>query len=94
MRRIFVAAALLVGSVLPWVTPSTPAAAQTTRIYPYCLVFYEGIGRYSHQECGFTSFGQCMATQSGRGGLCQQNPEWLAQQQQKQKQKSRSGTRQ
>ncbi len=77
MRRAFALAAL-VGSAIPFFMPATPAEAQQRRIYPYCLVFYEGPGRYSHQECGFTSFAQCMDTRLGRGGQCDQNPEWLA----------------
>jgi hypothetical protein len=87
-------ATALVSVVAGLTALSSPANSQPVRIYPYCLVFYEGVGRYSHQECGFTSFDQCMATQLGRGGMCEQNPEWIAQQQQKQQQKQGKKPRQ
>jgi hypothetical protein len=77
MRRALALAALA-GSAIPFFMPSMPVAAQERQIYPYCLVFYEGPGRYSHQECSFTSIAQCMASASGRGGQCDQNSEWLA----------------
>jgi hypothetical protein len=44
----------------------TPSAA---REYPWCA-FY---GPSTH-NCGFTTFEQCLATISGIGGHCAQNP--------------------
>ena len=76
--------AALGGLLLPLVTFSTPAEAQERRIYRFCHVIYEGIGRYSHQSCTFNTFAQCMATRSGIGGQCDENPEWIALTQQRQ----------
>ena len=44
-----------------------PGAA--TVIYPWCAC----MGR-SGQNCGFTTFRQCLATLSGIGGYCGANP--------------------
>jgi Protein of unknown function (DUF3551) len=44
-----------------------PSAA--TVIYPWCAF----MGR-SGQNCGFTTFRQCLATLSGIGGYCGTNP--------------------
>lgn len=41
-------------------------------IYPWC-VQYGGISS-STKNCGFTSFGQCLATARGAGGSCIPNP--------------------
>lgn len=77
MRHAF-ALAVLAGSAFAVTAPATPAAAQQRIITPYCLTFYEGPGRYSHQECNYLTFAQCLASAQGRGGQCDQNPEWLA----------------
>ena len=76
LRALTIAA--LVGLLLPLVTFSTPTEAQERRIYRFCHVIYEGIGRYSHQSCTFNTLEQCMATRSGIGGQCDENPEWIA----------------
>jgi len=39
--------------------------------YPWCL--YYGMGGGGH-NCGFVSFSQCLASASGTGGHCSQNP--------------------
>jgi Protein of unknown function (DUF3551) len=48
----------------------TPAQAQN---YPWCVVSsaYEG-----GQNCGFSTFDQCMATRLGIGGFCVQNTQY------------------
>ena len=48
----------------------TRAEAQN---YPWCVVSsaYEG-----GQNCGFTTFDQCMATRLGIGGFCVQNTQY------------------
>lgn len=83
MLRALTAAAFGTVLLLPLLTTSTPADAQE-RVYRFCHVVYEGIGRYSHQYCTYTSFEKCMATRSGIGGQCQENPEWIVLQQQRQ----------
>jgi hypothetical protein len=46
-----------------------PAAAFN---YPWCATYYDvSLGMKS---CAFTSYEQCMATVSGVGGICAQNP--------------------
>jgi hypothetical protein len=49
--------------------PVTPAVAATE--YPWCAQ-YSGRGG-GGRNCGFTSYGQCMATVSGIGGFCERN---------------------
>ena len=48
----------------------TPTQAQN---YPWCVVSsaYEG-----GQNCGFSTFDQCMATRLGIGGFCVQNTQY------------------
>jgi hypothetical protein len=43
--------------------------------YPWCAVYggREGGG----QNCGFTTFEQCMATLSGMGGFCNRNTQYV-----------------
>lgn len=69
--------AALGGILLPLVAVSTPAEAQEHRVYRFCHVIYESVARYSHQRCHYTSHAQCMATASGVGGQCSENPEWV-----------------
>jgi hypothetical protein len=44
--------------------------------YPWCAELKDRDG--SSTNCGFTSFGQCMATVSGVGGFCRENPLYYA----------------
>jgi hypothetical protein len=39
--------------------------------YPWCAHYGSAFG--GAVNCGFSSFGQCMATVSGTGGFCVQN---------------------
>ena len=54
---------------------SQPASA---RQYPWCAQYgtYGGGGR----NCGFVTYGQCMATVSGIGGFCERNSFYVPQQ--------------
>ena len=45
---------------------TTPARAAE---YPWCARY----DAWSY-NCGFTTFGQCQATISGAGGICERNP--------------------
>jgi hypothetical protein len=47
-----------------------PAEAQN---YPWCAD-YAGFGS---QNCGFTTFQQCMAALSGNGGFCNANTQYV-----------------
>jgi hypothetical protein len=47
---------------------STRAEAQN---YPWCAVYSGDMG--GSENCGFTTFQQCMEDVSGIGGFCQQN---------------------
>jgi hypothetical protein len=51
---------------------TTGAQAQN---YPWCAVYggREGGG----ENCGFTTFAQCMATLSGMGGFCNRNTQYV-----------------
>jgi hypothetical protein len=46
-----------------------PAAALN---YPWCATYYDSSRGF--KSCAFTNYEQCMATISGVGGICAQNP--------------------
>lgn len=69
MRRIAVAALL---AIPLWL--AAPAAA---REYPWCARY-----DWTTSNCGFVSFQQCLATISGIGGRCEQNPRYVPPRQQ------------
>jgi len=48
------------------------AAAQN---YPWCAL-YSGGSMGGGQNCGFTTFEQCLATVRGIGGMCNQNTQY------------------
>jgi hypothetical protein len=50
----------------------TPARAQN---YPWCA-YYAGAGG-SGENCGFSTFQQCLATLSGMGGFCNRNTQYV-----------------
>ena len=62
---LIMAALLLAGATLAGVTP---AAAID---YPWCV---QGRGVGIPGDCSYTSYGQCMASASGRGLYCNVNP--------------------
>ena len=65
------AAAAILGSALPSVTP---VRAQTyDPRYPVCLQIYQGMTDY-YLECGYTSIPQCQMSASGRYAQCVVNP--------------------
>jgi hypothetical protein len=49
---------------------AVPASAQT---YPWCSI-YGGSTWGGGQNCGFSTYRQCMENVSGIGGFCQRNP--------------------
>ena len=52
-----------------------PAAdAAQAREYPWCARY-----DWTTYNCGFVSFQQCLATVQGAGGICEQNPRYVAQ---------------
>ena len=63
--RTILAAAVIVGAAFML----TPSDAQA-QYYPWCAFYSRGGGT----NCGFTTYGQCLATVSGIGGWCQRNP--------------------
>ncbi|MGE0564022.1 MAG: DUF3551 domain-containing protein [Pseudolabrys sp.] len=69
MRHFIAGTGLLL--VLSFVGVS-PAAAQ---IYPWCSIYSGVFG--GAENCGFTTYQQCMANVSGVGGFCQRNPLWV-----------------
>jgi Protein of unknown function (DUF3551) len=48
----------------------TSAEAQN---YPWCAYYGDDFGG---TNCGFVSFAQCLATVTGIGGFCDQNPQY------------------
>jgi hypothetical protein len=65
MRNMILAAMTVLAA---GVAGSAPAAAYD---YPYCL---QGRGVGIPGECSYASYGQCMASASGRGLYCNINP--------------------
>lgn len=76
MRTTLALAAL--AGIVPFLTSGAPAQAQQRTLYPFCYVEMEGAGRSGPYQCYYRSFAECMATQSGRGGMCYENPEVIA----------------
>jgi Protein of unknown function (DUF3551) len=65
IRHLLIVAGFLVVTI----GIGTSAQAQN---YPWCAR-YSGNGLGGASNCGFVSFGQCMATVSGIGGFCEPN---------------------
>jgi hypothetical protein len=68
MRLLFFMLAIMVVAVAG---TGTRAQAQN---YPWCAD-YAGFGS---QNCGFTTFQQCLAALSGNGGFCNANTQYVA----------------
>lgn len=64
---------LLLGIVAASAAVSGNASAQN---YPWCAV-YGGADTGGASNCGFVTFGQCMATLSGMGGFCNRNTQYV-----------------
>jgi Protein of unknown function (DUF3551) len=56
-------------TILALAAATVPAAAQSAYSYPWCLK-----GGRGGMSCYFTSYQQCRATLSGRGGFCMRSP--------------------
>jgi hypothetical protein len=63
MRLLMVGGVLLAGLL----ADVRPSAAEV--LYPWCARY-----DWTTRNCGFVSFGQCLATVRGRGGFCERNP--------------------
>ncbi len=61
---------VLLGILAGTAAIGTRAVAQN---YPWCAIYSKGGGG---ENCGFTTFEQCMATVSGIGGFCMQNTQY------------------
>lgn len=68
MRKTVLAMVTLIAAGVVSVAGSAPAAAYD---YPYCL---QGRGVGIPGECSYATYGQCMASASGRGLYCNINP--------------------
>jgi hypothetical protein len=55
-----------------------PSAQAQMREYPWCARY-----DWTTRNCGFVSFQQCLATISGIGGRCEENPRYVPQQRRK-----------
>jgi hypothetical protein len=64
---------LALGVVTPLVAGSETAAAQN---YPWCA--YYG-GDFGGENCGFSTYEQCMVTIAGIGGSCERNTQYVPQ---------------
>ncbi|HTV37790.1 MAG TPA: DUF3551 domain-containing protein [Xanthobacteraceae bacterium] len=65
MRLLLLTFGILAAAVLT----GGPAAAQN---YPWCA-HYAG---FDGENCGFITFGQCMASRLGNGGFCNRNTQF------------------
>ena len=68
MRNASLIVAALLAAGAATLAGSTPAAAID---YPWCV---QGRGIGIPGDCSYTSYGQCMASASGRGLYCNVNP--------------------
>lgn len=68
MRNAVIAIVALSAATAATTTASTPAAAHD---YPYCV---QGRGVGIPGDCSYSTYGQCMASASGRGLSCNVNP--------------------
>lgn len=68
MRNAILAMMALLAAGTATIAASSPAAAFD---YPYCL---QGRGVGIPGDCSYTSYGQCMASASGRALYCNINP--------------------
>jgi Protein of unknown function (DUF3551) len=68
MKALLFAAAVIAGA-------GALASSAQAQNYPWCAVYggREGGG----QNCGFSTFSQCMATLSGMGGFCNRNTQYV-----------------
>ena len=66
--------ALLFAAALIAAAGALTGSAQAQN-YPWCAL-YGGRGG-GGQNCGFSTFEQCMATLSGMGGFCNRNPQYV-----------------
>jgi Protein of unknown function (DUF3551) len=62
---------LLALSLLGLTATSEPASAEIT--YPWCAQYGGRGGSGGGRNCGFWTYGQCMAALSGNGGYCEAN---------------------
>jgi hypothetical protein len=69
MRFGIIMAALV---MVPIVLTQTSANALPYDPYPWCANYDGGKG-FGGQNCGFSTWNQCMATVSGIGGFCVRN---------------------
>lgn len=60
----------VLGIIMAMYAIGTPVRAQN---YPWCAQYTGGMGG---TNCGFATFQQCLATVSGIGGFCTQNPQY------------------
>ena len=79
MRNVMLAILALSAATVVSVAGSSPAAAYD---YPYCL---QGRGVGVPGECAYATYGQCMASASGRNLYCNINPRVAFGQQQPQR---------
>jgi uncharacterized protein DUF3551 len=77
MRSAILATLALTVATVATVAGSSPAAAYD---YPYCL---QGRTIGIPGDCSYSSYGQCMASASGRGLYCNVNPRFAYGQQQR-----------
>lgn len=67
MRHLLVAVGILCGAALS----GTSAHAQN---YPWCAQYGGKMG--GGENCGFSTYDQCMAALSGNGGFCNRNTQY------------------
>jgi hypothetical protein len=71
MRNIAISGILAIVLAMP--AAIWTSAANAAPEYPWCARY-----DWTTANCGFVSFQQCLATISGIGGRCEQNPRYVA----------------
>jgi Protein of unknown function (DUF3551) len=69
VRSFYLVLSFVAALTLTMTASARPTAAMV--IYPWCADYS---GRMGGENCGFTSFAQCLLTRAGNGGFCKQNP--------------------
>jgi hypothetical protein len=63
---------ILVAGAFAFVVLAQSSATAQERQYPWCARY-----DWTTYNCGFVSYGQCLATISGVGGRCEPNPRFV-----------------
>jgi hypothetical protein len=73
MRRIILAGLVLVAAASAFEVPSVQAQVSSSR-NPWCI--RDGVAGRGSWDCSYYNSAQCLASASGAGGWCTENPNY------------------